>query len=369
LCFYIYAPNQIIQIPRIYEFVYLNKNGSSTVTTDCLVESTSDIQSLLILYPNRLYRIDEQGYPSGSSKVSYENNSYQLLDVDAPENYVYVSCGVSIKDPILQSAKDLGFKEFSFPDPEQRENYISGFVDPSGLDKLSLFPRFSDPMLTGLLYDMNYTILKYEFHIPVSRNLPRWIRLRFKGERTAKTAKFGGYVRRRMITNSLTYRYQITGPDDVKQYFIYLLRSGRLTVKSRFENGFDGLKDLFISNGLLDDQYLLHTTAKTCFGKVAINVHPRELEEFRLVTRPTGPITEIGYPDTTIRGHNYFDVYRWLATSEPGHEDTLSFSFQFQAKPVYLPFLFIPLAALAIALTSFCTNMIQVVLRYIGLLE
>jgi hypothetical protein len=73
MCFYAYAPNQVIDIPYKSEYIALESDGTSIVLVDFLIKNKSNeaIQKIKIIYPNRLYKIKKRGKNKGEPKEGY----------------------------------------------------------------------------------------------------------------------------------------------------------------------------------------------------------------------------------------------------------------------------------------------------------
>lgn len=358
MCFYVYAPNRKLRILYESESIGLESDGTSSVLADCLVKNTSDtpLQAIKIIYPNRLYKIKKlfknKVKPENQreySKVYFINKSQTFDDDSLPENQIYKI----YRSKTTDSAGPLKPWGFDLPNPENIESptKIEGLIDTAHKDTLSL-ETFDNNMLCGLLYDINYTVLSYEFATLIKSGEARWIRLKFRGEKSAKVSAFMKYIILRRFTNSLSYLYQIFGPYNVKADFIHRLNIGS-DLQNPSSQGFKKLIENFQYHGVIKNPD--HADSETTFEAISINVEPREVEQFHPIDEAINEGSaerEGDFPDVIISGQRYKDVYRWKVINDDNN--VFSFFLRFRAKPINLSYLLVPVIAVLVAFTAAC---------------
>ena len=263
-------------------------------------------------------------------------------DDSLPENQVYQI----YKFKAAESSGPLKPWGFELPTASEAPIKIEGMIDTNYSDTLSLEPF--NKKESNLLYDINYTVLDYEFHKAIVSEEARWIRLKFKGEKAAKISVHAKYIFLRRLTNSLAYLYQISGPQEVKEDFIHGLNVGSRQ-NDNSSKVFKKLIEFFKSEGVISNPER-HADSVTSFKNIFINIDPRgvEIDQLHLINTRYEDITKrIGdFPDVIVSKQQYKDVYRW------GGNDESPFSFRFRAKPINLFYLFMPYIGAALAATG-----------------
>lgn len=318
---------------------------------DCLIENISKtpLKAIRIIYPNRLYKINKAtGKPKRQRiyfpKVYFLNETKTFGDDSLPENQIYKI----YRSKTTDSPGPLKPWGFDLPNPENPESptKIEGMIDTNYQDTFCLEPF--DSMMSGLLYDINYTVLVYEFHTAIENGHARWIRLKFRGEKAAKVSFYTKYIFLRRFTNSLSYLYQVCGPNEVKNDFITRLDVG-LELQNASSKGFKRLIEFFERDGVIENQH--HADSEAPFNKISVNIEPRNVEQLFFINNDKeGGVAERegDFPDVIISGQRYKDVYRLnIINNNP-------FSLRFRAKPINLSYLLVPVIAVLVAFTAVC---------------
>lgn len=351
-----YAPQQQIRVKYLSELVSLEEDGTSIVTTDCLIENASDdpsnnpIDILRIIYPNRLYDLTEdQTIVVDTSKVQYDDLSSALADDSADDIHGAIAHNHDLSKPIPSWAKP---RTLELADPDNPLNTIKfeGIVG----DNNKLYPERFTSIQHTLLYTINNTVLTYKFKQPLNGDA-RWIRLRFKGKNAAHNLHLANHKFQKRIFNLLHYQYQIFGPYDVKKRFAMYL----LSYKRRYENNsfsensktilqaIDELVDFFTKDGLFNDDESNYTRIQNLF----IHVNPGELERLTDFVKE-GDLKVAGFlPNIVFTIYaKVVSLYQWKLLNK--NDDIFMFSLIFQAKPLNLLYPTIPLVAVSFAATA-----------------
>lgn len=370
MCFYIYTPNRSICIEYKSESIFLDRNGTSIVSVDLLINNTEDdpLPYFKIIYPNRLYSIKkdlpvkaiefEQGkYPD----VFFANKSETIIDKNSEMSNLYNELGRAgyhhaDVDPKSPWARPWAFSQ---PNPKDSNNPVKfeGVVDIEKGDTLDFPTGLDHALLLGCLYEANFTVLQYTFRKGVTRSSPRWIRLQFRGENAAKISHYAENLYLRKLTNSLTYRYSICSPYIIMEDFIEKLKFCLEDTTGKEKKAFEELISYFQNDGLIKNQYHLHSG--TTYNNISIAVEPRELDIHSI---QTNGLEGTNLPEIAISKERYREYYMWTCT------DINAFSLYFQAKPVRLPYLILPMIGVSVASISLLTTIFITIFKYLKLI-
>lgn len=338
MCFYIYTPeHHIIRIPFLSEVIFLNKDGTSNVVADCLIENISEkpIQNIRIIYPNKLYSINKNGeIDKIDSSVYFLDESNSFADKEAFINLIY-----EIYPPEI---------EYQWPQPvpvwaNPRVIYLP---DPLNPNKFKPFPgiiggeielrlEFSNEppnKKLAILHENNYTVITGEFKEPIYMSHARWIRLAFKGK-NATTEPYSAteyFIRR--IFDSLQYPYQIMGPYDVRKDFVYTLGLLKDRGPKHHKNIAKNLLHFFVEDGLIGNK------SQSIFERFCLHITPAKMKRLTEIATE-GAVKRVAFPPakTKIPGEQGFKFYQWQAINDddsPASLDSFRFFVQFEAKPL-----------------------------------
>ena len=353
MCFYVYAPNSTkVRISYYAEYIFLERKGNSAILADLLVtnpaphptpiqpqpttseESEGDygdddhlntISSLRIIYPNRLFDIDEDGNPI-NEYFSIKTSTF--LDDNNEINIAYAAVGAQLE----RSEKALRSWGFSVNRDKDGSKTLrlQGFIDTTNKDTIAITEFHKKTILS--LYDINFSILTYEFSTPILPGQSRWIRLEFIGKNAAKTHLFAKHARIRVFTNSLIYQYSICGPQNIKEKFKKDLSTYLKRTKNRNHPNFNNFKflvDFFRKEGLIKNNKTQSST--TDFENITINIESKGVEQLTNI-KNCGDIERFGhFPDIIIHSHNkYRDVYSFTSPFNENGQTSGNFYINFK---------------------------------------
>jgi hypothetical protein len=343
------------------EVIFLHKDGTSNVVADCLIENISEIpiKIIRIIYPNKLYAVNKRGELDETDfSVYFTDESSSFRDKEALINRIY-----EMYQPEIES--------FQWPQSvpawaEPRVIYLPDSLNPTEFKpfpgiiggEIVLCLEFSDEVRNkklAILHENNYTVITCEFKEPIYKSHARWMRLAFKGKNATLEPYSATEHFIRRIFDSLQYPYQILGPYDVRERFVYTLRFLKdHGFSDHHKNIAKNLLHFFDSDGLIGNK------SRSVFERLCLHITPAKMKRLTDITTE-GAVKRVAFPPakTKIPGEQGFNFYQWQAINTDNSLESLdSFRFfvQFEAKPLSRHYKLLPwigLLAFILALIKF----------------
>lgn len=239
-------------------------------------------------------------------------------------------------------------ESFQWPQPvpvwaEPRVIYLPDTSNPSvfkpfpGIIGGEIEPclEFSDEVSNkklAILHENNYTVITVEFKEPIYKSHARWIRLAFKGKNATQEPYSATEYFIRRIFDSLQYPYQILGPYDVRENFVYTLCLLKDHGPDHHRNIAKNLLHFFVSDGLIGNK------SQSLFERLCLHITPGKMKRLTDITTE-GAVKRVAFPPakTKIPGEQKFNFYQWQAINADDSLtslDSFRFFVQFEAKPL-----------------------------------
>jgi hypothetical protein len=360
LCFYIYSPTAKLQIDYASEFIRLDKDGTSEVIVDLLVTNKSEdsVNHPKIIYPNRFYKIKKEN--KKVKRIGEWDDVTHTFLADHEYNWVYTLPGsLTSKNPSEPPPFSIPawgtYFEIVQRDPrEPLKSIVYQGIIGGGIG-LNVDGE-TDYLKAEILRYYNYTIFKCSLEQPLEKDVPRWMRFKFKGECSIYNKE--QYWLKRVIkkaTNQLYYEYQIFGPYDVRDRLKTFLAIQKQSCEGEcspdLRRASIDLYSYLIKDGLMQKQDEI-PTLKTKIVHWYLHVCPGKME--RLTdTVPDGNIQIAGLMPNFIgiNPEKRLKVYEWKSGFSNIESPEHKFSIFFQAKPTTLIYALISYIALILTIS------------------
>lgn len=388
MCFFVCAPGKEICLEYVSEHIKLHKDGTSEVIVDINLRNASDssIEELLLIYPNTFFyflknKAEDKLY-AGYEDDRVADITETLPDTTSPHNWFYKGVGASL-NPEYGTAGEMSIT-LSLPDPQ----------DPADNSKDVIYTGVigeqSELKLIDNLDTLDYLILDRSRFCPfrvelgedfVAPGVSRWFRWYFHGRASAinRLSRARKQLTQK-LTNSQYFIYEIWGPYDTRNRLRTFLRGA---LRNDAYHTREDYPAEYASSIRSRAQKLLRVLFDEGFDKPGTAVHSLDwrirVEPTQVGDRLTDPINQGhiaaagGLSNLREKDGVYIPYYEWKTGSRmttnagPGKEDIAGdsngeyhFSISFQAKPPFMPLLWLPWAALFISFASLVITLIAI---------